>query len=475
MIEEELPLFRAKLPGLHAAGATGPGVGPGSYNLSERSSKPNHGTAPFGSTSNRFFSTHLVATPGVGTYDVIKENRRKGDVTVVPFCSAVDRFSGPRADDIPGPGSYTHNGNRRGSFGRSHTFGLSNPNYTPEVITGGPGSYNPNYGAAKRANPRYAKFSGYSPRNSPRFDDIPGPGHYDIPTSNENLYSRKPTSSFATKTVRSNIGNKSITPGPGAYDLQSTFQSLPQYRTINPENFSAFGSSANRYAPFSHDEGPGPGAYTGEIAPRRPCMGWKGKGTSSFISQTDRDTQPLGSNLGPGIYEAEKPAKHKKYLLHTVPFRSGSPRFPVSKTAEINEIYEPRHNVVRVPRRIHPVRLRNDTFNNTSPISASNVSTDRVYDVKYEWTKPTCASKAYLGTAPRFKTTDLNSSFPGPGHYDVVDKSSLGGGRSANGTWGNDGRFKNVSGGTPGPGYYFYDSTLLKKTLNCTIGSSEEM
>ncbi|ORC92070.1 uncharacterized protein TM35_000042840 [Trypanosoma theileri] len=473
MIEEELPLFRAKLPGLHTAGATGPGVGPGSYDISEKSPISNHGMAPFGSTGNRFFSSQSVVTPGAGTYNVVTENRRKGDVTVVPFCSAVDRFFGPKADDVPGPGTYSHDGNRWGTVGRSHTLGLSSLNGPAEVSNTGPGSYNPNYNAAKRANPRVAKFTGYSARDSPRFNDIPGPGHYDIPSSTGTLYSKKPTSCFATKTVRSTIGNKSITPGPGAYDLQSSFQSLPQYRAINPEIFSAFGSSANRYAPLSHDGGPGPGAYTGEIAPRRPHMMFKGKGTSSFLSGTDRDTQSSGSNLGPGIYEGEKPAKHKKYMLSTIPFRSSSPRFPFSKSAEISEIYEPRRNVVRVPRRIHPVRLRDEIFD-TTPRSPSNISPDRVYDVKYEWTKPTCTSKAYLGTAPRFTKSDVNASFPGPGQYET-DKTSFGGGRSPNGTFGNDGRFKNVAGGTPGPGYYWYDSTLLKKTLNCTIGSSEDM
>ncbi|RNF16467.1 uncharacterized protein Tco025E_05168 [Trypanosoma conorhini] len=474
-VEEELPLFRAKLPGLYTSGATGSGVGPGSYNVTFTYSKPIHGEAPFGITSERF-SSHLGAlTPGVGTYEVTMNDFRSGDITVVPFVSSVDRFFAPRTDEVPGPGTYPHDGNRWGRTGRAHTIGAGRFNDVEDPLVVGPGSYNPNYASGHRAHPRAANFAGYSGRGNPRFNDVPGPGHYGVAASAKSLYTNKPSSMFATKTLRSTFGGNVRTPGPGTYDVPSYFQSLEQYRAANPEFFSAFGSSAPRYAPYGPTDLPGPGTYTGEIAPRRPKMPPKTKGTSSFVSETSRKRLPFGTNLGPGAYEPVMPIKLRKHNLASVPFRSRSQRIPSPQRADAEGFVESRRPLVRVPRRIHPSRLLDDSLDAAAKTDSRSVSPGRVYDVKYDWTKPTCTSGSYLGIAPRFEKKALNV-FPGPGQYDISNKDLLGGGRSLNGTWGTDGRFKSGDGvGNPGPGHYRYDSTFYKKSFNCTVASTEEM
>ncbi|RNF00227.1 hypothetical protein TraAM80_07714 [Trypanosoma rangeli] len=475
MVEEELTLFRAKLPGLYTSGATGPGVGPGSYNIAYTSSKPIHGEAPFGITSDRFASHRGAPTPGVGTYDVTFNEAGTGDITMVPFASSVARFYAPRADEVPGPGAYPHDGNRWGKNGRAHTIGTFRFKGTEDAFFLGPGSYNPNYDSGRRAHPRAANFGGYSGRGDPQFSDVPGPGHYDIAASAKSIYDNKPSSMFATKTVRSVFGGKAGTPGPGTYDLPSYFQSLEQYRDANPETFFAFGSSALRYGPYEPTDLPGPGTYTGEIAPRRPKTLPKTKGTSSFASETNRNRLPCGTNLGPGAYELSKPINVRKHQLASVPFRSRLSRFPSPKRTEAGEIVEPYRTLVRVPRRIHPARFLGDTVVTAPKMGSRSVVPDRVYDVKNDWTKPTCTSGSYLGTAPRFEKKALND-FPGPGQYDVLKKDLSNGAKSLNGTWGTDGRFKSGNGGgDPGPGHYRSDSTFYKKSFNCTIGFTEEM
>ncbi|EAN99776.1 hypothetical protein, conserved [Trypanosoma cruzi] len=475
MIKEELPLFRAKLPGLYTGGGTGPGVGPGSYNLTSNLSKPIHGEAPFGITSERFYSHHGTAVPGVGTYDIITNDYRRGDITVVPFFSSLDRFFCPRADEVPGPGAYPHDGNKWGRCGRSHAMGAACSKGAENSFSIGPGSYDPNYGSGRRANSRAAHFGGYSGRDAPRFNDIPGPGHYDIAAPDNSLYNNKPSSMFSTKTLRSTFGGDSVNPGPGSYNLPSYFQSLDEYRVANPESFSAFGSSAPLHAPGPTDS-PGPGAYTGDIAPRRPKAPPKTKKACTFGSGTGRNRMPPGTNIGPGAYEPTKPNKLQKYQLASVPFRSQSPRFPSSKSTEVEGIFEPRRPVVRVPLRIHPPRPRDSAINVAAKMSSRKVPLDPVYNVNYDWPKPTCTSGSYFGTAPRFEKKDSKTSIPGPGQYDISEKPSLGGGGSLNGTWGTDGRFTSGNEvGNPGPGHYRYESTFYKKSFNSTIGSSEKM
>lgn len=475
MIVEELPLFRAKVPGFYGDTATGTAVGPGSYNIAGKRAQPNHSVAPFSSTSVKFSPQQTSTTPGVGTYDLTTQGSQKGDITIVPFVSKVNRFFGPRVDDVPGPGQYSHDGDKWGRSGRTHAIGMPLSKDAGGTHSLGPGSYDPKLSATGRANPRAAVFGKYSARDAPRYNDVPGPGHYDQAFSERSVYDKKPSSMFATKTGRSAIGSTNTNPAPGAYNLPGLFTSLEEYRTQKPEGFSAFGSSASRHAPLDRNNYPGPGSYTGEIAPRRPQVHQKGKGTSSFVSGTGRNTLPSGTNLGPGVYDTRKLTKQPRYQLASVPFRSLSTRFPLAKPAPQEEVFQSRHPVVRVPRRIHPSRLPNESFDRTTHTKSRSVSPDYAYDVKYDWPKPTCTSGSALSTAPRFDDRDPKRNFPGPGHYDV-SKGSFGSSRSLRGTWGTDGRFKRgPEGGTPGPGYYAYDTTLYKKSFNCTIGSTEDM
>ncbi|KAG8345583.1 putative Sperm tail PG rich repeat [Trypanosoma vivax] len=472
-IHGELPLFRAKVPELGTGSGTGQNIGPGSYDLKFGGTGCAYSIPPFGSGSDRFPVNKTATTPGVGAYELPMSISKKSGLSIVPFNSRVSRFYERRDEGVPGPGAYTPCENQVRRNRRAQTMGCSRNGSMFERETLGPGCYNPIFSKTSRVRSGAVNFDDYCSRKSAPQNDNPGPGCYECPGTGKTIYSRKPTSSFASKTERSTFTANASNPGPGTYDLPSCFESKSHYQAANPEAFSVFGSTAARYGPYGPNPYPGPGAYTGEIAPRRIHVNCDDKGTSSFMTGSGRTTEPQRTNLGPGTYDDVKLTREPAYQMASVPFRSNVERFPSPKV-EQQEIVAPRRTVLRVPRRVHPVRLRNNGVDGDAHSRQMELSLP-MYDADYSYTKPRCNTGGFIGLEPRFARQNTKSTAPPPGCYNTPENPVLGGAHSLRGTFGTDGRFKSVVDDTLGPGSYWPGSSFLRKSFNQTFNQTQVM
>ncbi|KPA86476.1 hypothetical protein ABB37_00627 [Leptomonas pyrrhocoris] len=472
---EELPLIRAK--GDVVKCTTGPTVGPGSYDLG-RAQPVNSSQAPFNSTGIRQpLSRADPALPGPGTYDVgTAWSDEHGGIGSRAFVSESDRFAYGKGNDVPGPGAYDVRENYNISK-RPKSYAFSGPYGSvdgPSIGTSlGPGAYNPNYAAADRKLPKAAAFGKYSGRELLRPPVGPGPGSYNSLLTPGALMGTKPSSMFVTKTKRTVCGGvgDNDTPGPGTYNVgQSYLRDAPGAY----EHFSAFGSSSARFADGKEaDRAPGPGTYIGEIAPRR-FHPQDGQGSAAFLSMYDRFPERLANSApGPGTYDGRLLPRHNNFGEPT-PFSSTVPRFspvwsqhPLSKlmvfSGDPNGGRPPRGGVRRpfVQRKI-------------TPSDAPPPLQDRVYNVRYDWPKPTSTLDTTFGTSVRPPPDASGASdVPGPGAYASVGGVAAAGRRPGNSDWGRDVRFAGTApaNGTPDPGKYYHCSTLLTKSHNATIGS----
>nr|CCC93059.1 unnamed protein product [Trypanosoma congolense IL3000] len=299
--------------------------------------------------------------PGVGTYDILPTNTRKANISVIPFRSKVFRFQVYGGDDAPGPGTYSPCENPVRRRTRSHMIGFFRQEGPINGDTPGPGSYISHEYKKKRLHPGGIRFEAYSGRGPLQSNEYPGPGQYEYRDTDNSIYSRKPTISFASKTERSHNGDNG-NPGPGAYDLPSVFLSKEHHEAANPEPLLAFCTKAARYLSSEKESYPGPGAYTGEIAPRRPQLCNEKKSVRSFAVTLGHTKPPARSNLGPGTYDPEKPRKGPKYQLGSVAFCSAADRFPPLKFKEEKTDFIPRRDTERAPRRVHPARVLSDVI-----------------------------------------------------------------------------------------------------------------
>lgn len=469
---EELPLIRSK--GDAAKSATGPLIGPGTYDLS-RTVPVNSSRAPFNSTSSR---QPLVsadrALPGPGTYEVDGARREEyGEVGTRAFLSESSRFAVLKGNEVPGPGAYEVQENWNGRRNpRVHTFSAP---YSSAMDAGvgthlGPGSYNPQFAAADRKVPKAANFGKYSGREPLRPAVGPGPGSYDSLHVPQTLTATKPSSMFVTKTKRT-VYRGSETPGPGTYNLD---QSLQRDAFAPREQFSAFGCSTSRFAADKDADGAsGPGSYTGELAPRR-FKPHQGTGSAAFASSYERFPQRVANSApGPGTYDARQLPRYNSFG-EPMPFGTTVPRFspvwsqhpvpqPIVFSGDSSGGYTPRGGVRRpfVQRKI-------------TPSIAPPPLKDRAYNVRYDWPKPTSTLDTTFGTSGRLPANALaGSDVPGPGTYSGAGGLAGAGQRGGNSTWGRDVRFATTApvSGTPDPGKYYHASTLLTKSHNATIGS----
>lgn len=469
-VVEELPLFRAKCDGIGHAAATGPNVGPGTYNVGwNPAPATNNANAPFNTTSQRPpLSQSDPRVPGPGRYDLSEPDDVRIGVVSCPFVSESARFPLDADVHLPGPAAYDIQGrfpDKRGV--RSHTFaGLAPGSLAPvtdDAVSLGPGSYNPNDRAARRSNPRAAHFSKYSGRDSARVNENPGPASYNPDLPPRSLYNGKPSSMFATNTNRLVYAVKD-TPGPGDYEIAGSVLRKGPACTLGR---SAFGTSCPRFDGPNSGESPGPGWYTSEIAPRRPKYDGRGN-VHPFASTADRFSSTAPFVPGPASYDGFKPSKHRSYVGES-PFGSTVPRFgptvALRPAVTFDEAFGPGGQ--RRPRRNRPLRAFES--GEIKPTTGLKPLPERNYNVKHDWPKPGSIHSSF-GAAPRL-ATGVSNGVPGPGSY-IADGSSLAhGGKSS---WGREVRFGAAStdaGGTVGPGSYYHDSTFLKKSYNCTIGS----
>jgi hypothetical protein len=472
---EELPLIRAK--GDAVKTATGSSVGPGTYNLDQHP-LVNASCAPFNSTGSRQpISGADRGLPGPGAYN-ISSARTSGyaELGSRAFVSESVRFAKQRNGETPGPGAYDVRENYSvHKTPRAHTFSgpysdVTGPSLNSDL---GPGSYNPNYSVADRKVPKAAGFGKYSGREPLRPPVGPGPGSYDSLQAPSSVTAAKPSSMFVTKTKRTVCGvvGCNDTPGPGSYNIgQLHTRDGLEFREV----YSAFGSSSARFADGKEaDRAPGPGMYTGEIAPRR-FHPHNGHGSAAFLSTHDRFPERLTNSApGPGTYDVRRLPRHNDFG-EPMPFGSTVPRFsPVWSQCPLSEPLvfsgDPRGGpTLRGGVRRPFVQRR------ISPSSAPAPLPDRAYNVRYDWPKPASARDTTFAASSRsLPYTTAANDVPGPGSYASTDGATTASQRVGNSSWGRDVRFAATApaNGTPDPGKYYHCSTFLTKSHNATIGS----
>lgn len=474
-VVEELPLIRSKCEGIGNTTGTNVNVGPCTYDVADSSwdgKNNNNSRAPFNTTSHRPpLSLNDPGIPGPGRYDLTEPEDNKIGVVSIPFVSGSTRFQTIWEEDAPGPGAYNNHGKwpHKPSC-RSHKFSDMSPDGFAGTYNGGatmgPGYYNPNLAAASRSNPKASHFSKYCPRTYPHPNGNPGPGTYDLDRKPHSLYAQKPSSMFATNTSRGQHSVKD-TPGPGDYEIAGSMIRKTPARSLGR---AAFGTSSPRFDGPGLGDTPGPGWYTGEVALRRPK--YNGPiNAHPFLSTEDRFKDDSAFGPEPGLYDPTRPPKHM-YFGGGTPFGSTVPRFTATVVQDplltFDEAFGPAYYGRSGPRRTKP--MRQFIHGNIKPTTGPEQLPERFYDVKYDWPKPT-SLHGLFGAASRGSLSAADNGVPGPGSYRADGTINSGRGNS---TWAKDVRFAPAGmerGGTIGPGRYHHESTFLRKSFNCTIGS----
>lgn len=288
----------------------------------------------------------LANTPGPGSYYSPHRRSRESDDASVSkkgmgngFASQTQRFPAPAPAVYrsPGPGQY-YDMKQNSSISLSpprRRIELTEP--VPHEPTPGPGYYEPH-------DPHYpppnsqgsSSFLDSSQRLkiiSPgdKYSRKLGPGKYDPKDPSEPRTAV--ASPFKSHTRRGLDLGKSITPGPGAYNLEESSEDFEKPKPYAPGKLlskSLVHSSSSMFTRAAESKNistptPGPGEYTttdhsptlhaqtpSPIAPpriRRHSV--PTPPGSSFISQTQRLTlssaPPTQENIGPGAYHKEMP------------------------------------------------------------------------------------------------------------------------------------------------------------------------
>ena len=165
---------------------------------------------------------------------------------------------------------------------------------------------------------------------------MPGPGAYeqDGKLIDSKIYSKKGLGGgFASKTVRNTSGKATMTPAPGAYNIDRRF-----IAPVRPgeANSSGFMPPTLRSVTVAEDPLPGPGQYgtpelgvpsdrsSGPTGASRP-----GEGFSSSQTRFPSQSRLAGAAMpAPGQYNPALPGHSHAYqddLLPSAAFRSGAP------------------------------------------------------------------------------------------------------------------------------------------------------
>nr|XP_006627374.1 PREDICTED: sperm-tail PG-rich repeat-containing protein 2 isoform X1 [Lepisosteus oculatus] len=289
---------------------------------------------------------------------------------------------------------------------------------------------------------------------------VPGPGKYEIKsqfdtssTSHNGVPAQNPP--FLSQ-ARRFAPVKSETPAPGAYDDPRT--ALERLRKITGMKKSPFGVTAVRFTPVSRKTiTPGPGAYNlfnygvAQESLKKAYLETTRKGgfgstacrTPAFVTKHEAMLP------GPAEYQVKSTVEERYKKHHSAVFRSATERLqtpliakdtPPPGTYDIGKSFDKTHSKsVYVPPRTEGAKRRQSSF-----LSAAS-------------------------RLPAFIRFDPD--IPGPGQYSPLMKSSpkmaLIGSK--------DDRFKEPKGSTPGPGAYELSpvimDTVLKGTFNATLNN----
>eukprot|EP00760_Papus_ankaliazontas_P014333 PhM_4_TR16057/c0_g1_i1/m.98501 len=207
-------------------------------------------------------------TPGPGGYDV----RRFGDDVVRNDRMFIPHTSVKRSVDNPGPGEYTHTiGTIEGKVGKKQT----------KPMRGG--------------------------RTTCRAGVVPGPGAYNPTDLEKDSRSRTILNHTAKTTMSAAAAETFVTPGPGEYDLPSS--EAPVTKFAPPPSHNNNNACAN-----DRQSNVGPGTYsprtdmtlaTGTLP--GPSFAGRNKTYESNMAKTPRESKP-SLDPGPGAYTPRPPA-----------------------------------------------------------------------------------------------------------------------------------------------------------------------
>ncbi|XP_072226522.1 O(6)-methylguanine-induced apoptosis 2 [Leuresthes tenuis] len=165
-------------------------------------------------------------TPAPNQYDVSRAARFSSVAVTSPFLSQTAREPVCVTTDGPPPGHYevSHSLIRRSSPAVSSPFRSKTQRLSAAADhrVPGPGAYSPHQppAAAHRTPPlRKCVVIAAPPRAVPKDPPPPGPGHYDIGSSDRTSKRSMPTAAFASRTGRMLPSSRADgTPGPGLYN-----------------------------------------------------------------------------------------------------------------------------------------------------------------------------------------------------------------------------------------------------------------
>jgi len=300
---------------------TGPGLGPGSYELGAQPTEQLRGRAPFGSTAERLGSGSQFVTPGPGTYIYDQPLVTDGNETGA-FASKTRRFAARDDDEMPGPGEYTQpdrwgTGKKGARFAPvpadqygaregANVVWFRNPS-APSIP-----AHDQSYGYETGANGKLVRQPPPPGGFSGKADDAPGPGDYHQETGDfgaGNMHSSaKPGAGWSRSKAKRDFrtpgagGDKDV-PGPGTYNLV-------------PSTAPAASSSGRPLTGYSTSSTAFEGVELGGTAPFKSGTGRFGKAKGSRLKKQEKSPGP-GAYTLPSSLKVHSRPEHLQFFGST--------------------------------------------------------------------------------------------------------------------------------------------------------------
>ncbi|KAK2961328.1 hypothetical protein BLNAU_3774 [Blattamonas nauphoetae] len=353
----------------------------------------------------------------------------------------------------------------------------------------GPGAYTPEL-VSRQDKRSYVPFSVQSKRFSNTYSQTPGPGAYDYAEENEVYFKRKPLSSFASRTERFELTRKKADPGPGSYDLRSTWgkesfrnpegatpvtkldSSNPS--TVTPPSIPTRNQSMGyQDGPYGHPQmkavakrgytgrgvdAPGPGEY--DVDAINHSRNFNRAGQYTF-SQSARMKDRSNPNPGPGSYSPQRARERMHMTYPSTSFDSTTIREFVKPNDHPGPgSYNIRSTIqARVPEEnvqsFGSCAIREISERNYVPLAQKRnpVPGPGEYNDPRVIRKPQKSATPFFSTSTRFSSSKRD--IPGPGAYSQNIPSFKPRSTNSAGFGIRQSRFKNQKTDTvPGPGRY---------------------
>ncbi|GAB1609986.1 sperm-tail PG-rich repeat-containing protein 2-like, partial [Argonauta hians] len=409
-------------------GSTPHHVGPGTYELKEKSKTWAEGFAPFmslvsrGNYLNKF---SCQRAPGPGYYDILLPDGSKG-VGHVQFRSKRFRNSGKEA--TPGPGTYNIKHEKEDKLGvKANTdmmkplFRHVNSKVKPHQRVEAPSIPTPGtaYGYAEEEDGSLKK------QKPPGRDTTLGPAYYNVKTARDQPYKG---CHFGQYTGCRGFYSDSKVPGPGEYETQSPgAASTKVNRHAAAAGRSKVQKARDRYRSRSlgrrqieKRESFIP-RFVEAIVKRETKLSLPGP--AKYPSKSQFDKSPASSILIPAKEHPPFSSQEKRFsgMINTNPSpgQYNDPRSSMEATKKIMR-------TTTTPFGQTAVRFVPDGHSKTLPGPGSYNIDTYSYDAMRRALQETSLNNrgAFGSSAPR-QTTVVSKEremYPGPTHYDVIDK-----------------------------------------------------